>query len=158
MVKINDIKTIENFCFDVCKEKRNFDLGAINKTKANPTHLPMPQNALKVGDLEIDSLSETKENSQPKRPDKNIGPINKSDPFLCQGCPVSWGCRIHRLHLCRGVRHLANECPGYETKQSDGEVPVMLELWGMQSTPLLPCLPGPLWPGVVAPDRVLFMA
>ena len=19
-------------------------------------------------------------------------------------CPVSWGCRIHRLHLCRGVR------------------------------------------------------
>ena len=19
-------------------------------------------------------------------------------------CPVDWGCRIHRLHLCRGVR------------------------------------------------------
>ena len=31
----------------------------------------------------------------------------------------------------------------------------MLELWGMRSTPLLPLLPGPLWPGVVAPDRVL---
>ena len=25
--------------------------------------------------------------------------------------------------------------PGYDTKQSDVEVPVMLELWGMQSTP-----------------------
>ena len=25
----------------------------------------------------------------------------------------------------------------------------MLELWGMQSTPLLPLLPGPLWSGVV---------
>ena len=31
------------------------------------------------------------------------------------------------------------------TKQSDGEVPVM------------PSLPGPPWPGVVAPDRVLSM-
>ena len=33
----------------------------------------------------------------------------------------------------------------------------MLELWGMQSTPLLPSLLGSLWPGVVAPDRVLSM-
>ena len=33
----------------------------------------------------------------------------------------------------------------------------MLELWGMQSTPPLPSLPGPLWPGVVVPDRVLSM-
>ena len=46
-----------------------------------------------------------------------------------------------------------NECPRYDTKQFDGEVPVMLELWGMLSTPLLPSLPGSLWPGVVAPDR-----
>ncbi len=29
----------------------------------------------------------------------------------------------------------------------------MLELWGMRSTPSLPSLPGPLWPGVVAPDK-----
>ena len=50
-----------------------------------------------------------------------------------------------------------NECPGYDTKQSDGEVPAVLELWWMRSTPSLPSLPGPLWPGVVAPDRVLFM-
>ena len=50
-----------------------------------------------------------------------------------------------------------NECPGYDTKQSDGEVPAMLEFWGMQSTPSLTLLPGPLWPGVVAPDRALSM-
>ena len=48
-----------------------------------------------------------------------------------------------------------NECPGYDTKQSHGEVPVILELWGTRSTPSLPSLPGPLLPGVVAPDRVL---
>ena len=47
----------------------------------------------------------------------------------------------------------SNECPRYDTKQSDGEVLVMLELWGMQSTPLLLSLPGPLWPGVVAPNK-----
>ena len=29
----------------------------------------------------------------------------------------------------------------------------MLELWGMRSTPSLPSIPGPLWPGVVAPDK-----
>ena len=68
-------------------------------------------------------------------------------------CPVGWGCVIHWLHLCRGVRFLPNECPGYDTKQSDGEVPVMLEFWGMWSTLLLPLLPGLLWPGVVAPDK-----
>ena len=33
----------------------------------------------------------------------------------------------------------------------------MLELWGMQITPLLPSLPGLLLPRVVAPDRVLSM-
>ena len=70
--------------------------------------------------------------------------------------PVDWDCRIHQLHLCRRVR-LPNECPGYDTKQSDGEAPVMLELWGMWSIPLLPSLPSPLWPGIVAPDRALSM-
>ena len=33
----------------------------------------------------------------------------------------------------------------------------MLEPWGMQSNPSLPLLPGALWPGVVAPDRVISM-
>ena len=34
------------------------------------------------------------------------------------------------------------ECPGYDTKQSDGEAPVML--WGMWNNPSLPSLFGPL--------------
>ena len=50
-----------------------------------------------------------------------------------------------------------NECPRYDTKQSDNEVLEMLELWGIQSTPLLPSIPGLLRLGVVEPDRVLFM-
>ena len=41
------------------------------------------------------------------------------------------------------------------TLNTDGEAPVMLELSEMWSTPLLLSLPGLLWPGVVAPDRVL---
>ena len=45
------------------------------------------------------------------------------------------------------------ECPGYDTKQSEGEVPLRLELWGMQSTPLLLLLPRPLRAGVEAPDK-----
>ena len=67
-------------------------------------------------------------------------------------CPVGWGCRIHRLLPCRGVRP-PNECPAYENKQSDGEVRVILELWEMRSTPSLPSLPGSLWPRVVAHDK-----
>ena len=51
-----------------------------------------------------------------------------------------------------------NECPRYDTKQPDGEDPVMLELWGIWYTSSLPSLPGPLWPGVVALDRVLCMS
>ena len=50
-----------------------------------------------------------------------------------------------------------NRCPGYDTKQSDGEAPVIIELRGMRSTPPLPLLSGPLWPGVVASERVLSM-
>ena len=69
-------------------------------------------------------------------------------------CRVGWGCRIHRRHLCRGVR-LSQRVSWYDTKQFDGEASVMLELWLMWSTPLWPLLPCPLWPGVVAPDRVL---
>ena len=46
-----------------------------------------------------------------------------------------------------------NECPGYDTKQSDGEVPIILELWEMQSIPSLPSPQDPLWLGEVAPDK-----
>ena len=72
-------------------------------------------------------------------------------------CLIDWGRRMQQLLLCRGVRPHLNECPRYDTKQSDGEVLVMFELWGMRSTPSLPLLPGLFWPGVVAPDRVLSM-
>ena len=37
-----------------------------------------------------------------------------------------------------------NECPGYNSKQSDDEALLMLELWGMQSTLSFPSLPDPL--------------
>ena len=59
--------------------------------------------------------------------------------------------------LCKGVWALPNKCPGYDTKQPDGEVPVMLELWQMRSTPSLPSLTGPIRPGVVLTDRALPM-
>ena len=42
-----------------------------------------------------------------------------------EACPVG----------CRGIRTLTDECPGYDTKQCDVEVPVVLDLWGMRSTP-----------------------
>ena len=50
-----------------------------------------------------------------------------------------------------------NEGPGYDIKQSDGEAPVMLELWGMWSTPSFQSNLGSLRPRAVAPDRVLSM-
>ena len=68
-----------------------------------------------------------------------------------QTWPISWSCRILWLHLCIGktpthTHTHTTECPWYDTKQSDGEVSIMLQLWGMRNTPLLPLLPGPLWP------------
>ena len=51
----------------------------------------------------------------------------------------------------------SNEFPGYDTKQSDAEVPVMLKLWEMPITSLLRSLQGPHWSGVVAPDKVQSM-
>ena len=33
--------------------------------------------------------------------------------------------------LLQSGKSSPNECPGYDTKQSDGELPVMLGLWGM---------------------------
>ena len=50
-----------------------------------------------------------------------------------------------------------NECPDITINKSDGDVPVILEFWGMRSTPSLSSLPCPLWSGVVATDRVLLM-
>ena len=73
----------------------------------------------------------------------------QSNFFFIMHCPVSWACRIHRLHLWRvGDKTpsisvlditLNNLCWG----SSDAGV------LGIRSTPSLPSLPGPLWPGVV---------
>ena len=67
--------------------------------------------------------------------------------------PVGWGCRIHWLLLWDSP----NECLRYDIKQSAGEAPVMQGLWGMRSIPPLPSIPGPLWPGMIATDRVSSM-
>ena len=83
---------------------------------------------------------------------------NKDVIFLLKSSQVRWGCRIHWLHLFRGVRHtLINECLGYDIKPSDGEAPA-LKIWGMCSTPSLPLLPGPLWPRGITPHGVLSMS
>ena len=68
-------------------------------------------------------------------------------------CPEAVGFRD--CFSTEGNTPPSNECPVNDTKQSDSEVPVMLELWGMRSTSSLPSLPGPLWPRVVASVRVL---
>ena len=64
---------------------------------------------------------------------------NKGNIFICYMCqafslilrgPVGWGCRIHRLqHFCRGARPTTtnNKCPGYDTKQSDDDAPLILQ-------------------------------
>ena len=71
-----------------------------------------------------------------KKKKKNLGSfknaINKKRLQILF-CPFDWCCRIHRLLLCRGVRPPPHECPGYDTKQSDGKVPAILELWGMRT-------------------------
>ena len=73
-------------------------------------------------------------------------------------CQVDRGCRIHRLHRCRRVKKTTYAYPGYDTKQSNGQALVMLEIWGMQSTPSLPSIPDPFCSRVVvAPYRVLFL-
>ena len=57
---------------------------------------------------------------------------------------------------CRGYPY-PNEYPGNDIKQPAGEAPVMLDFGGMRSSPSWLLLPGLIWPGVVAPDRVLSM-
>ena len=48
-----------------------------------------------------------------------------------------------------------NKSPGYHPNQSDGEAPVMMELWRMRSTYSLLSLPGQVLPG--APDTAQSM-
>ena len=72
-------------------------------------------------------------------------------------CPswLEWGCIIDKPASLQTGKTPSNGCPEYVTKQSNGNVPVILELMRMRSTPLLLSLPDPLWLGVVASDRVL---
>ena len=73
--------------------------------------------------------------------------------FQFLSCPVSWNCRIHQLHLCRGVRLPPMSVLIWHST---------ICLWGsspgaLWSTSLLPLLLGPLWPREETPDRVLSM-
>ena len=63
----------------------------------------------------------------------------------------STGAAEYTVHISASL----NECPKYDTKQSDGEAPVMLELYAMWRTLSLPLLPGVLWSGVVTTDNWL---
>ena len=72
-------------------------------------------------------------------------------------CPVGWGCRIHRLLLCRGVRPPPMSVLDLTLNNLYGEVPVILELWGIRCTPSLLLLPGPLWPGMVSPELTAYL-
>ena len=74
------------------------------------------------------------------------------DSVQANVCPVSWGCRIQQLLLCRRVR------PPTLISVLDMTLNnLMMRLRGMWSTLSLPLLPGPLWPSVVASDRALSM-
>ena len=64
---------------------------------------------------------------------------------------------LKNLENSQNSKTPANEYPVYDNKRSNCETPVMLELWGMQSTHWLLVLPGLLWPEVVAPEMVLSM-
>ena len=66
---------------------------------------------------------------------------------------LSAGDAEHTDWISAEGKDFSNDCPGYDTKQADCEVPVMLEFWGMWSTSLVPLLR----PRVVAPNRVLSM-
>ena len=68
-------------------------------------------------------------------------------------CPVGWSCRIHRLFLCRGVRAPTTSVLNMTLNNLMERFQQSWSFGGMRSTPLLPLLQGPLWPGVVAPDK-----
>ena len=56
---------------------------------------------------------------------------------------IVWPNQLGLQNTLTATLQRVNECTGCDTKQSDGKAPVMLEIWGMQSTTLLPSLPGP---------------
>ena len=69
---------------------------------------------------------------------------------------VGWGSRILDWISAEELS-LQNECPGYDTKQSDSEVLVTLELWGIRGALSLSSLPDQLWLQVIASEKVFSM-
>ena len=56
--------------------------------------------------------------------------LNNQQGLICletqpTNSTVGWGCRIHRLHLYRGVIPTSYDCPVYDIKTSDGEAPAL---------------------------------
>ena len=49
--------------------------------------------------------------------------------------PRSAGAAWHTDCISAEGRNTSNECPKYNTRQSDSEATVILELWEMRSTP-----------------------
>ena len=76
--------------------------------------------------------------------------VNKSKKSLAQ---VAEAVKYTNCISAEG-QDLPNQCSVFNIINFDCEVPEMMELWGMQSTSSLQLLPDPLWPGMVAPDRV----
>ena len=64
---------------------------------------------------------------------------------------------LTRYNHCSSTYLQKGKTTRYDTKRSDGEAYVMLELWGIRSTSSLQSLPDLIWPGVVAPNWVLCM-
>ena len=75
---------------------------------------------------------------------------------MCVLFSLNYRTQYADLHLCRRIKHLPDGSPGYDAKQSDGEVPAQ-EFWGMWSTPSLALLPETLCIGVVATDKFLLL-
>ena len=77
--------------------------------------------------------------------------------FIKYFCPVGWDCRIHWLHLCRGIRppHQRVSWIWHKTlwwwSSSDAGALGNAEYF------FIAIAPRPLWVGVVAPDRTLSM-
>ena len=127
---------------------------ANNQFNNEEFHHELPTNPFKDQDTIVNSLYMVRKNLIDKETSEILKPSNaRLTHFHLQpkihkmnNCTVGWDCTIHRLHLCRGVRPSSSECRRYDTKQSDGEVPVMLKFWGMRNIPSLPSLPSPFWP------------
>ena len=67
---------------------------------------------------------------------------------------IGYGRKIHRLNLCRGVKHPHQRVPRIYTKSAVGKA-LVLQLWKLRSTPSYPLLPGRLWFEIVVAVRVL---